>query len=85
MSIQSQAPPALSPSQRYLAGILLRLRRLINRSVASMLANREKAAMQFADGYRRRAAAGDDAKVRDARHHQEACVSSKSFDSRTSS
>ncbi|UWU71240.1 MULTISPECIES: hypothetical protein [Bradyrhizobium] len=50
MSIQSQAPPALSPSRRYLAGILLRLRRLINRSVASMLANREKAAMQFAKG-----------------------------------
>jgi hypothetical protein len=52
MSIQSHAPPALSPSQRYLAGILLRLRRLINRSVASMLANREKAAMQFAKGRR---------------------------------
>ena len=50
MSIQSQAPPALSPSQRYLAGILLRLRRLINQSVAAMLANREKAAMQFAKG-----------------------------------
>lgn len=50
MSIQSQAPPALSPPQRYLVGILLRLRRLINRSVAGMLANREKAAMQFAKG-----------------------------------
>lgn len=50
MSTQSQAPPVLSPSQRYLAGILLRLRRLINQSVASILANREKAAMQFAKG-----------------------------------
>ena len=85
MSTQSQASPALSVSQRYLAGILLRLRRIINRYVANMLANREKAAMQFADGYRRRAAAGGDAKVRVARHHQEARVSSKSFTTRTSS
>lgn len=50
MSIEPQALPTLSPSQRYLAGILLRLRRLVNRCVASMLANRERAAMQFAKG-----------------------------------
>jgi len=71
MSIQSQAPPALSLPQRYLASILLRLRRLINRSVASMLANREKAAMQFAKGRRcGRATAIGDGTVRDAHHHQ---------------
>ena len=59
MSIQSQAPPAPSPSQRFLAAILLRLRRLINQSVASMLANREKAAMQFAKGCSSTTASGD--------------------------
>ncbi|MBR0828834.1 hypothetical protein JQ596_25170 [Bradyrhizobium manausense] len=51
MSMQYQAP-ALSPSYRYLAhryltAVLLRWRRFINRSVAHMLANRERAATQF--------------------------------------
>ncbi|WP_128924434.1 hypothetical protein [Bradyrhizobium guangxiense] len=82
MSIQSQAPPALSPSQRYLAGILLRLRRLINQSVASMLANREKAAMQFAKGCGGATASGDGT-VRDALHHQTICIPGNSFNSRT--
>ena len=70
MSIEPQALPALSPSQRYLAGILLRLRRLVNRCVASMLANRERAAMQFAKACRCQSGAGDDATLRSvARHH----------------
>jgi hypothetical protein len=69
MSIQSQAPPALSLPRRYLASILLRLRRLINRSVASMLANREKAAMQFAKGCNG-TTASDGSPVRDTHHHQ---------------
>ncbi|AWL97534.1 hypothetical protein ABH991_006729 [Bradyrhizobium ottawaense] len=81
MSVQSQAPPALSPSQRYLAGILLRLRRLINQSVASMLANREKAAMQFAKGCGGTTASGDGT-VRDTLHDQRICISSNSFNSR---
>ena len=46
MSMQYQAP-ALNPSQRYLAAVLLRLRRFVNRTVANMLANRERAATQF--------------------------------------
>lgn len=46
MSMHNPAP-ALSPSHRYLAAVLLRLRRFINRSVANMLANREQAATQF--------------------------------------
>ncbi|TPQ33830.1 hypothetical protein C2U70_18530 [Bradyrhizobium guangdongense] len=32
---------------RYLTAVLLRLRRFVNRSVANMLANRERAATQF--------------------------------------
>lgn len=81
MSVQSQAPPAPSPSQRYLAGILLRLRRLINQSVASMLANREKAAMQFAKGCG--TAAGGDGTVRNTLRHQRICIPDNSFNSRT--
>ncbi len=81
MSIQSEAPPALSPAQRYLAGILLRLGRLINRSVASMLANREKAAMQFAKGCGGTTASGDST-VRDTLHHQRICIHRNSFNSR---
>lgn len=46
MSIQLQAP-ALSPSHRYLAVVLLKLRRFINRSVANMLASRERAVMRL--------------------------------------
>ena len=56
MPTLSQAP-ALSPSHRYLTAILLRMRRFINRSVANMLANRERAAMQF---------------VKEPGHHQKA-------------
>jgi hypothetical protein len=82
MSIQSQATPALSPSQRYLAVLLLRVRRIINRYVAGMLANREKAAMQFADGYRRRANASGETTVRVALHPKTACISSMSSNSR---
>ncbi len=43
----SYPAPALNPSHRYLTIVLLRLRRFINRSVANMLANRERAATQF--------------------------------------
>jgi len=39
--------PALNPAQRYLKGLLLRLRRFINRSVANMLASRERQATEF--------------------------------------
>ena len=46
MSMPSQAP-ALSPSHRYLAAVLVRLRRFVNRSVAGMLAKRERAVTQF--------------------------------------
>ncbi|MFB6450893.1 hypothetical protein [Bradyrhizobium tunisiense] len=46
MSMPSQAS-ALSPSHRYLAALLVRLRRFVNRSVADMLAKRERAATQF--------------------------------------
>lgn len=46
MSTHTQAP-ALSPSQRYLAAVLLRLRRFVNRSVANRLANCEREATQF--------------------------------------
>ena len=46
MSKPSQAP-ALSPPHRYLAATLVRLRRLVNRSVADMLAKRERAATPF--------------------------------------
>jgi hypothetical protein len=46
MSMHDQAP-ALSPLHRYLTAVLLRLRRFINRSVANMLASRERAATQF--------------------------------------
>ena len=46
MSLLFQTP-ALSPSHRYLVAVLIRLRRFINRSVANMLANRERAATQF--------------------------------------
>ncbi|MBR0718897.1 hypothetical protein [Bradyrhizobium liaoningense] len=46
MSMHIQAP-ALSPSHRYLTAVLLRVRRFINRSVANMLANCERAATQF--------------------------------------
>ena len=81
MSIQSQAPPALSPSQRYLTGILLQLRRLINQSVAGMLANREKAAMQFVKGCGG-TTAGRDGTVRNTLHHQRICTPGNSFNSR---
>ncbi|UPJ60845.1 hypothetical protein [Bradyrhizobium sp. 192] len=79
MSIQSQAPPALSPSQRFLAAILLRLCRLINQSVASMLANREKAAMQFAKRCSSTTAGGDST-VRDTL--QKICIPRNDFNSR---
>lgn len=39
--------PALNPAQRYLKALLLRFRRFINRSVANMLANRERQATEF--------------------------------------
>jgi hypothetical protein len=39
--------PAPSPSYRYLTAVLLRFRRFINRSVANMLANRERQATRF--------------------------------------
>ena len=39
--------PALNPAQRHLKALLLRFRRFINRSVANMLANRERQATQF--------------------------------------
>ena len=39
--------PALPPSRRYLLALLLRLRRLANRSVANMLANRERQARRL--------------------------------------
>ena len=38
--------PALSPTIRYLAVVLIHLRRFINRSVANMLAACERAAMR---------------------------------------
>ena len=79
MSIQSQAPPALSPSQRYLTGILLQLRRLNNQSVAGMLANREKAAMQFAKGCS--TTANDHSTARDTL--QSICILHNDFISRT--
>ncbi|UFW72687.1 hypothetical protein [Bradyrhizobium sp. WU425] len=46
MSTLYQAP-ALRTSHRYLAAVLLRLRRFVNRAVADMLAKREQAATQF--------------------------------------
>ncbi|MBR0756217.1 hypothetical protein JQ604_28915 [Bradyrhizobium jicamae] len=46
MSIQFEAP-ALSLSHRYLTAVLLHVRRFINRSVAGMLAKRERAALRF--------------------------------------
>jgi len=79
MSVQSQAPPAPSPLQRHLAAILLRFRRLINRSVASMLANREKAAMQFAKGCS--TTANDQSTARDTL--QSICIPHNDFISRT--
>lgn len=36
--------PALNPTYRYLIALLLRLRRFVNRSVANMLASRERQA-----------------------------------------
>ena len=45
MSILFEAP-ALSPSHRYLKALVLRFRRFVNRSVANMLANRERQATQ---------------------------------------
>ena len=39
--------PVLNPAHRYLKALLLRLRRFVNRSVANMLANRERQATQF--------------------------------------
>jgi uncharacterized protein YjiS (DUF1127 family) len=39
--------PALNPAQRQLKALLLRFRRFINRSVANMLANRERQATEF--------------------------------------
>ncbi|WP_314949470.1 hypothetical protein [Bradyrhizobium cosmicum] len=39
--------PALNSSHNYLAAVLIRLRRFIDRSVAGMLAKRERAATQF--------------------------------------
>ena len=46
MSILFEAP-ALSPSHRYLKALVLRFRRFVNRSVADMLASRERQAMRF--------------------------------------
>ena len=46
MSILFEAP-ALNPAQRHLKIFLLRVRRFINRSVANILANRERQATQF--------------------------------------
>jgi uncharacterized protein YjiS (DUF1127 family) len=39
--------PALNPAQRHFKALLLRLRRFVNRSVANMLANRERQATEF--------------------------------------
>ena len=47
MSIIFEAPPALTPSHRYLVALLLRFRRFVNRSVANMLANRERQARRL--------------------------------------
>lgn len=46
MSVLFEAP-APSPSHRYLITLLSRFRRIINRSVARMLANRERQLMRF--------------------------------------
>ena len=46
MSILFEAP-ALNPSHRYLKALVLRFRRFVNRSVADMLASRERQAMRF--------------------------------------
>lgn len=46
MSILFEAP-ALNPSHRYLKALVLRFRRFVNRSVANMLANRERQATQY--------------------------------------